>query len=443
MEFNKLHLLGYANGNFGKHILFGTLDLVLLFYLTDSLGLDPFLSGLIIFIAMLVDASLDPVIGFVIDKFKWRYGHYIFIGAIFYSLSFVLIFTIGLLQWHSITVYCAVLVLFRLSYTLIDVPHNALIAKLFVNGNLRTKVSAYRFLFSSLSALLIALAIAPILMGDGREQELIRFFYFAVIAASLSFISLNIVSYVALKYERLSPSVKQHGIGFYSLVKQLLSNQQLVIALIVCFFTGLCSPILSKGILYFAKYYLLNEAMAGYMLPAMMLGQIIALPLWVKIAKYRGKKVALQLSHSLLFLGALLLLMIEPSAQYLVVVLAFIAGVAYSAIYMVIWSMLADVVDYQEINTSIRADAVMFALGIMVMKIASGLGNVVFGLLLDIIGYQADKQLTVSSASQLASVVCLMPAFGAVICVWALNNYSITTKLQARWQKVLATRRSV
>lgn len=437
MEFNKLHLLGYANGNLGKHILFGTLDLVLLFYMTDILGLDPILSGLIIFIAMSVDAILDPVIGFSIDKFKWRYGNYIFLGAIFYSLSFILIFTIGLMQWQSITVYCAVLILFRLSYTLIDVPHNALIAKLFVNGELRTKVSAYRFLFSSISALIIALAISPILMGEGKEQELTRFFYFSVFAATLSFLSLTTVARVALKYEKVNKAQQRTNQSLHSLVKVLLNNKQLLIALTVCFFTGLCSPILSKGILYFAKYYLLSEAMAGYMLPAMMLGQIVALPMWVKLSRRFGKKSALQYSHSLLFIAALLLLSVEPSMQYLVVLLAFIAGVAYAAIYMVIWSLLADVVDYQEVKSHIRADAVIFALAIMVMKMALGIGNVLFGYLLDAIGYQADQQLTESTASQLALVVCLMPAVGAVACIWSLKFYRITTKMQNRWQKLL------
>ena len=442
MSFKQRHLLGYANGNFGKHILFGTIDLALFFYMTDIIGLDPVISGITIFVAMMVDASLDPVIGFVIDKFKWRYGHYIFLGAIFYALSFVLVFALALIDLPYITFYGVALILFRLSYTFIDVPHNALIAKLFGSGHLRTKVSAYRFFFSSVSALLISLAISPILLGGGQSQELWYFFYFALLAAGLSFVSLSIVSYVALKYEPARKSGNSHLVKLPELLTSLASNPQFIIALVVCFFTGLCSPVLAKGIIYFAKYYLLDETMVGYMLPSMMIGQILALPLWVKLSKWYGKKQVLQLSHALLLVTSIFLVMVEPMASTLIVVLSFSAGVAYAAIYMVIWSLLADVVDYHEVKTKVRIDAIMFSLAIMIMKLALGISSAMFGYLLDSVDYQANQSLSHESANLLALEICLIPCIGAVICILVLKRYRISNELQARWQKRLSTENS-
>lgn len=433
-------MVGYANGNLGKQILFGTLDLTLLFYFTDVLGMDPVLSGLIIFISMLVDATLDPIVGYFIDKFQMRYGIYILVGSFFYSLSFVLLFSMSLLGNNTVGVFGIILVLFRLSYTLIDVPHNALIARLFKNGDMRTKVSAYRFLFSSCGGLIIAFAISPILLGDAKGNEAERFFYFSIFAAIVSFISLTIVARVALRYESKNNISTNEAMGLIQLIKTLLTNKQLHIALIVCLFTGLCSPILSKGILYFAKYYLQDEMMAGVMLPAIMIGQIISLPFWVKISRWYGKKLSLQLSHGLLLLAALLILIVSPQSQFSIVLLAFIAGFAYGAIYMIIWSLLADVADYQYITTHIRADAVLFALAIMVMKLSLGVGNLLFGSLLEFIGYQPNMVITENIANNVAFIVCTIPMIGALACIWALHYYRITAKLQSRWQKQLVNK---
>ena len=430
-------MIGYANGNLGKQILFGTLDLTLLFYFTDVLGMDPLFSGIIIFISMLVDATLDPIVGYFIDKFQIRYGIYILIGSVFYSLSFVLLFSVSLLGFKTIASFGAILILFRLSYTLIDVPHNALIARLFKNGDMRTKVSAYRFLFSSCGGLIIAFAISPILLSDVKGNETERFFYFSIFAATISFISLAIVARVALRYETKNNISMNTSMKLIQLINVLLKNKQLHIALIVCLFTGLCSPILAKGILYFAKYYLQNEKIAGIMLPAIMFGQIISLPFWVKITRYYSKKTSLQLSHGLLFLAALLLLWVNPQSQVMVVLLAFVAGFAYGAIYMVIWSLLADVADYQQVTTKIRADAVLFALAIMIMKLSLGFGNVLFGSSLELIGYQPDMLLTEKTANNVAFIVCIVPIIGSLACIWTLHYYRITTKLQRRWQKQL------
>ena len=59
--------LAYANGNFGKQLLFGLLEFKLLFYLTDILGINLLLSGAIIFFSLVLDALLDPI-GETVDK---------------------------------------------------------------------------------------------------------------------------------------------------------------------------------------------------------------------------------------------------------------------------------------------------------------------------------------------------------------------------------------
>ena len=62
--------------------------------LVQSLGMSPFLWGLIFFLPKLVDCVTDPVMGFISDRTVSRWGKrrpYIFIGAILTGLLFILL----------------------------------------------------------------------------------------------------------------------------------------------------------------------------------------------------------------------------------------------------------------------------------------------------------------------------------------------------------------
>ncbi|MDM3872213.1 glycoside-pentoside-hexuronide (GPH):cation symporter [Porticoccus sp. W117] len=435
--------LGYANGNFGKQLLFGTLEFTLLFYLTDILGVNPLLSGIIIFLSLVLDALLDPVIGAWIERHKVRYGTYIFIGSIAYSLSFIALFSLAILGWNWVPVLCLVLAVIRASYTLIDVPHNAFISKLFADGDERTQVSAYRFFFSCIASMTVALAVTPILSGDTTQDEARNFFHFALIAGFLSFLSLSLVSKVAINHEVI-PSRERNSQGFKEYFSNLLillrENKPFQLLLGVFFLTGACSPALAKGMTYFAKYYLSEESLSGLFLASIIAGQMLSLPLWVKMSARFEKKVALKSGHALLFLSSGLFFILAENSTILLI-LAFLAGVANGAIYMLIWSLLADVVDFQHYHSKIRNEAIVFAFSIMIMKVGLGVGSVILGWILDVIGYNPGEKISEQVTSNMALFICLITAVGSLLCYMILSKYRIDRKMQKKMARAIKTYR--
>ena len=80
----------------GGNAFFTLIGFSLLIYLTDVVKMDPLLAGLAIAIGRVWDAVTDPLVGFLSDKTKSRWGRrkpYIFIGAILMFFAMVLLWS--------------------------------------------------------------------------------------------------------------------------------------------------------------------------------------------------------------------------------------------------------------------------------------------------------------------------------------------------------------
>ena len=79
-----LHMLAYGSGAFANNLLAGALG-GLMVVLNLGLGMDPILVGLLGMFPRFFDAFTDPIIGYISDNTRSRWGSrrpFIFIGAI-------------------------------------------------------------------------------------------------------------------------------------------------------------------------------------------------------------------------------------------------------------------------------------------------------------------------------------------------------------------------
>lgn len=82
----------FGAGHFVLNILPGTLGVFVQFFLLTAYGMDPFLAGLLGGIPRIFDAITDPIMGFISDNTKSRWGRrrpYILLGAIFSGIMFI------------------------------------------------------------------------------------------------------------------------------------------------------------------------------------------------------------------------------------------------------------------------------------------------------------------------------------------------------------------
>ena len=89
---------GWAVGAHGTSTMIGVLVTYLLNYMTDTLGIAAFTAGAIIFGARMYDLVTDPVMGYISDRTRSRWGRrrpYLFLGALTCFGAFVALFNAG------------------------------------------------------------------------------------------------------------------------------------------------------------------------------------------------------------------------------------------------------------------------------------------------------------------------------------------------------------
>ena len=69
-------MLGYGIGDFGFNLYWSTLSLFVLYYYTDVIGIPARTAGLIILIALVWDGITDPLMGYLAERTRTRWGSY-------------------------------------------------------------------------------------------------------------------------------------------------------------------------------------------------------------------------------------------------------------------------------------------------------------------------------------------------------------------------------
>ena len=144
--------IGEAAGAF-KNMAWGVL---LLFYYQQVVGVEAWLVGLAIAIAVVMDAVTDPLIGTWSDRIRTRWGRrhpMLLVAAAPLAISFVLLFNppAGMTDLQGFAWLTAFGVLVRASYTFYNIPHLALGAEMAGDYDQRSTLFAYSAFVGAMS----------------------------------------------------------------------------------------------------------------------------------------------------------------------------------------------------------------------------------------------------------------------------------------------------
>ena len=147
--------LAFGAGQLPEGIKSAAFGFFLLFYYNQVLGLSGTLSGTAIFIALLVDAVSDPLVGSLSDATRSRWGRrhpYMYASALPFAASFYFLFvpTDGLTEMGLFWWLTGFSILTRTFMTFYSVPHMSLGAELTEDYDERTLLSSIRMVLQLL-----------------------------------------------------------------------------------------------------------------------------------------------------------------------------------------------------------------------------------------------------------------------------------------------------
>jgi Na+/melibiose symporter-like transporter len=379
----------------------------LVFYGTAVLYLPGSLIGFIVALSVLWDAVSDPLMGFISDNTVSRFGKrhlYMAIGTISMAISTYFLWTAkaDLSLFSKFTwIFLSVMIL-KTFITIFITPYNALGAEMTTDYDGRSAIQAMKtvfFLFSILSVTAISMFIffKPTPEFPVGQLNPLAYRNMAITTSIITLICGIIVHFSTTSY-RISGTTGEHMqlSGFFDSVKAAFKCPEYRAVTFGYLFTNLASALIGTiGLHVFTYTFYMNYIHIGIVFGVQFITSIAFQPFWIKISKRYDKKIAILWGLKLSVLGSLILLTLVfykdlVRAHYAwMLIYSFVVGFSTSGLFSLPHSMITDTVDLEERNHGKRNEGVYFGLLNFSYKISQSLAIFLFGVLLDLIGFDS------------------------------------------------------
>ena len=417
--------VSFGLGAVGKDMAYAAMAVYLMVYFTDVVGVSAAFVGVVFLIARLWDAFNDPIMGWIVDNTKSRWGKFrpwILIGTLVNSVIAILLFTNPIYFFDfSMTqamAYCAIFyILWGMSYTIMDIPYWSFIPSFSSDSKVRDVMSVIPrtgAMFGGQFVTIFGLGIITWLASGstdvGARSEAFRNF---LIFVCVVFIILEIVCVANIREHVSTPLRQKITIG--SMVKILVKNDQLLVIIIMTIIQQIGQNLVNGTILYYFRYVLVNEAVYPIFMGAGAVCQLVA---FVTFPYLVGAT-----SRRFVYIGSALLMICGYTGMFFAgtsLVMGGIAygvaslGVAYSLVSTTV--MLADTVDYGDMEYNVRSESIYYSLHTLLSKCTGAVSSAVIGLFLALIDYVPNVEQTQGTIESLtflywgSSLLCLVGA---------------------------------
>lgn len=437
--------IGYATGIYGVFLAWMMVALYLLYFYTDVMGLTPTQAGLVFFIASMWDAVSDPVMGWLIEKTRTRWGKYrpyLLLAAVPFAASFAAIFYVPDLTGTNLFAWALVLhIVFRTFYTAVYMPYTGLIARLSKDADERASIAGVKSVFISLAAISVSYLGLPAVTYFGGEDEARGFLRVALVCASLGIIALWVcflVTRETVTPERLRrPAVKPSD-----MVKALVGNKAFLLIFVgVLLFTG-CYTIMNKTIVYFFKYDIGDRDAARWALSAIALAGILSPAIWVPISHWTSKKTVWIAGCLLASVGLISIYVVDTRGIGPMVAMFFVTGCGIHGFLMTFYAMVADSADYGEWKSGHRVEAPLFGLVSLANKTSLAVGTWALAMLLEGVGFRANVEQSPETLTGIRQIMTLVPIVGFAASAIVILFFPFTTADHRRMVEEIEARRN-
>jgi glycoside/pentoside/hexuronide:cation symporter, GPH family len=424
------HKIGYSLGDLGISISYFTVGFFFIYYLTDIVGLAPYLAGLAYFIGKAWDSVNDPLIGAMNDRSSSSLGRkrsYLIFGVVPFAISFIILWTAPLEASQAIKfLYATVaMLLYATLYSLIAVPYMALVPVMTTDYDERTQIIGIRAVLSTVGTLI----------GGGAALIVSRFtselMGLRIMAASFS-ILLIVTIYLAAQsvrnVESDPPNKPSTKLLDWRLYWRLLRERNIGVLMIFKFIAAIATGSLTASLPFFAKHILGDEGRSTIGLAIYIVISAAFIPVWNFLA-HRFERRHLLLIAMIILAAILFVVGLFVSSESL---LAFyigcgLMGTVMSAFMLLAFAFPPDLVDYYEHLSGERHESIIFGLWMTVHQFGIGAAGLLLGFFLQIFRY--DGSLAVQPDSALLAVrmsLGVLPGIAMILAVIVLQKYDIT-----------------
>jgi glycoside/pentoside/hexuronide:cation symporter, GPH family len=440
--------LAFGVGGIADGVKNNGFDYFLLFFYSQVLGVPAAHVATALFIALIVDAVSDPVVGYWSDNFRSRLGRrHPFMYAAMLPVAIAYYFAwnppAGLTGSELFPWLVALTISVRLLFTIYEVPQNALAAELTSDYDARTSLMSYRYFFAWVGGLSIQIALLALLLrpteadpsGFFNTQGWHTYGLWASVVIFLAVLATTAGTHSHISHLKLPPPQRKLTIRkIFSEILETVSNPSFRALFLATLFGLLASGISASLNQYInGLFWGFTTDQTALLTVAVYISAVIALIVAPIIGKTLGKKRGAIIIGVLAFtiapapvLARVLGLMPPNGTDLLfnIIISITIFDLALIiATQMLMGSMIADIVEDSELATGRRSEGIFFAGISFIRKLAQGSGVMLAAIVLSVAaitpgmrpGMVPDSQLQLLGIGYAASVLTIWMLM--ILCV--------------------------
>lgn len=393
----------YGVGDLSGNIMYSAVTFYLLYYFVTVQGINAGFASLIFLIAKGWDAVSDYLMGTICDKSKesklGKRRKFLIFGAIPFGLMFIFLwinpFGVDADQIVKSIYFLIVYLIFNTTWTIVYIPYNALEVNLTKDYDERTSLNGIRIALANVGLLLGAAIFG--LLCDGSESILYLEFGDYNLAYAIGGILFGIIAMVlmllcALKIKERPEEVKPNSKGFLETLKEFFKLKEFrnICAYYLLSMVGF-DIIMSIFMFFIGDSLGFNELGGGIytmvFIAIPLLVAILSSTFWVKLTeKYSKHKVYL---IAVIFMCIFLLgvLFVPRQSVLWTAVLVTCVGFCMSAIQIIPFASLPDVVEVDQATYGERREGAFYGVSQFLYKFASGVSIALVSAVLAMFGY--------------------------------------------------------
>ena len=397
--------IGYAMGDVASCLVFGLTQSVLNKYYTDVLEISVLSVMIMTIIARIWDAINDPIWGRLIDGAKprsdGRYRRWIKIFAVPVALATILMFADvrGFSAGGKLAFIYVTYILFGMLYTCINIPYGSLAQVITSDDKERSSLSVFRSIGSTFGAMpaMVLASICYVKLADGTSQMDYKKVFLGVVVISVLSVLAYLLCYAWSK-ERVEsrPDPREKG-QTMKVIKTLLKSRPFM-AVSVASMLFLAAQMFGQGYnAYLFDHYFHKTGLT--MLPTVF--QYLPVAVIMFFATRMGNKFGRRevcaygiLLAAVFYIALFVLALFGVTNVWLYLAACLASGVGTAFIFLLIWVMAGDAIDYNRVTFGLNDEATSYAFYSFMRKLGQTVATILINVPLLRIGYEGSKLKT-------------------------------------------------
>ena len=438
-------------------------------FLTRVVGLDIRYAGFITMVAVVWDGINDPLMGIITDRTRSKYGRH----RAYLKWGIPIVFVSYIMLWNSfgldgekhpymtVAYFVFAYVLYKTAYTVIAVPHTAMLPELAPEYNKRTQYTSVSYIFNSVgmipSYIILLIMLSVFGQSDGLTKESkTPFFITGIILACMY--SVAIYGTFKLVKEPSSLDMKNEPLDLRLAIKEYVDvfrSRSFRQYFGISFFWETARSFYSTTYIYYVtflanmyRFYPLFNTFAGVFESA-------AFPLNYALTMKHGKKKCGTIVTPFMILGLGIALVVQASQpdtpKSIFMLILMIMGVVFypfgmSGIGFVCNNVFPDLTDVDELITGRRREGVVSTCNTMVKQVTGGINTFIVTLILGGFGLDTKAETTEFVEQSDAAIfgirlcVAIIPMVCALISYILLRNFKMTKDDHTMIRAAIATK---